>query len=207
LIAGTSVVSAATYFLIAVQQVQFPVAAFSVAIAGSSLGFLPYNLPPARVFLGDAGSLLLGFLLAGLGLHLDLLGGSGLVRSAIPVLVVGVPLFDALVAVAGRIIDGRAIYVRGLDHYSHRLVALGLTTRHVVLLTYGAQIMLAAMAAWLLGASVERSVAALSVLAVAALAALALLLRVPPLSPRGTARAAPRRKPVSSLQSRMRTRR
>jgi UDP-GlcNAc:undecaprenyl-phosphate GlcNAc-1-phosphate transferase len=207
LIAGTSVVGAATFFLIAAQQQQVPAAAFSLAIAGSSLGFLPYNLPPARVFLGDAGSLFLGFLLAGLGLELGLLGGGGLVLSAIPLLVLGVPLLDATLAVAGRCMDGRPIYIGGLDHSSHRLVALGLTVRQVMLLTYGVQIMLAAIAFWLLGASVESSVAVLSVIALAALTALALLLRVPPLSPRETAEAASGTSGSSSRQALMRTRR
>lgn len=191
LIAGVSVVSALTFFLIAVARLDLPVAAFAVAMAGSGLGFLPHNFPPARVFLGDAGSLLLGFLLAGLGLHLDLLGGSGVLRSAVPVLVLGVPLLDALVVIVGRSIGGRPIYIGGLDHYSHRLVALGLTIRAVVWLTYVAQIALAGIALWLLGASVESSVAALSILAVAVLIALVLLLRAPPLSARGKANAAP----------------
>ena len=91
LTAGVSTVAALAFFTIAAARGDYLVASFALAVAGASLGFLFHNLPPATIFLGDAGSLMLGFLLAALGLKLDLVGENGFVRSMVPVLILGVP--------------------------------------------------------------------------------------------------------------------
>jgi UDP-GlcNAc:undecaprenyl-phosphate GlcNAc-1-phosphate transferase len=139
LAAGVTAISAATFFVISAQAGHHLVGAMSLAVAGASLGFLVHNFPPARIFLGDAGTLLFGFLLAAIGLKLDLVGTNGFVRSSIPVLVLGVPLFDMLVVVITRARERRPIYLGGLDHTSHRLARRGLSARTVALLHYFAQ--------------------------------------------------------------------
>lgn len=109
-------------------------AAFTAAIAG----FLIYNFNPASIFMGDCGSLFLGFFLAAAAL-LNLTGGrtSGLVPVlAVPVLILLIPIFDTTLVTVVRKLAGRAVSQGGRDHSSHRLVALGLSERRAVLLLY-----------------------------------------------------------------------
>ena len=105
----------------------------ALAIAGASVGFLPWNVSPARQFLGDAGSLPLGFLLAAAGI----LGtyreaGNVLLVLAAPVFVLGVPILDTTLVTLARKFHGRPVSEGGRDHLSHRLVALGMTERKAV---------------------------------------------------------------------------
>jgi UDP-GlcNAc:undecaprenyl-phosphate/decaprenyl-phosphate GlcNAc-1-phosphate transferase len=127
-------------------NMDYLVAAFAAALAGASLGFLRHNFPPARIFLGDAGSLLLGFLLASLGLLLDLDVSNDVLRIAVQVLILGVPVLDTALVIVARRRAGRPITEGGTDHASHRLVALGLTGREVALVAYAAQIVCSAIA-------------------------------------------------------------
>ena len=106
-------------------------------LAGTSLGFLYYNFNPARIFMGDCGSMLLGFILAvvaimGTGRHVSNL----LVTLAIPVLILGLPIFDTLFVTSSRQARNQPITQGGKDHTSHRLVFLGLSERKAVLLLY-----------------------------------------------------------------------
>ena len=177
-LSGVAAVSALAFFVIAAERGDYLVASFALAVAAASLGFLRYNFPPARIFLGDAGSMLLGFLLAAIGLKLDLVGPTGLARTAIPVLALGVPLFDTLVVVTGRIRDGRSVLRGGTDHSAHRLVAIGLSGHHVALVSYVAQVCLAGVAVWLVDASHAAVVWTVSVTTSVALIVLIGLLRV-----------------------------
>jgi UDP-GlcNAc:undecaprenyl-phosphate GlcNAc-1-phosphate transferase len=140
LASGITAIAAFAYFAIAAPQGDYLVAAFAIALAGASLGFLRHNFPPARIFLGDAGSLLLGFLLATLGLLIDLDVSRDLLRIGVQVLILGVPVLDTALVVVMRRRAGRPITQGGTDHASHRLVALGLSGREVALLLYLAQI-------------------------------------------------------------------
>lgn len=176
---GVAAIAAMAFFAIAAQRGDYLVGALALAVAGASIGFLRYNFPPAKIFLGDAGTLLLGFLLAALGLKLDLVGENGLMRSAVPVLLLGVPIFDMALVVLARLRGGRKVYVGGTDHTSHRLVALGLSTRAVAFVAYGAQLLCAATAVWLLGASAGAGLAAVIAVGLVAVGALTVLLAVP----------------------------
>jgi UDP-GlcNAc:undecaprenyl-phosphate GlcNAc-1-phosphate transferase len=131
LASGVSAITSLAYFAIAAPQGDYLVAAFAAVLAGVSLGFLRHNFPPARIFLGDAGSLLLGFLLACLGLLIDLDVSGGL-RLVIQALIMGVPVFDTALVVAARRRGGRSVIVGSDDHSSHRLARLGLSTRGVL---------------------------------------------------------------------------
>ena len=140
LASGVTAIASLAYFSIAAAQGDYLVASMAAALAGASVGFLRHNFPPARIFLGDAGSLLLGFLLAVLGLLLDLDVANDVVRIGIQALILGVPVFDTALVVASRIRGGRPVLLGGTDHSSHRLAAFGLSPRGVAAVTFGAQL-------------------------------------------------------------------
>lgn len=146
---GISALVAISFFVIAAQRGDHLVGSFALAVAGASLGFLRYNYPPARIFLGDGGSLLLGFLLASLALKLDLVGVDGVIRGTIAVLVLAVPLFDTTLVVVSRIRGRRPIYVGGTDHSAHRLARIGWSHRRVAGVMYLIQSFGCVLAIWL----------------------------------------------------------
>lgn len=104
-------------------------------IAGASLGFLPFNFNPAKIFMGDTGSLLLGYMLA-------VTSVSGMVKSvavvalAIPVFALGLPIFDTTFAIIRRYINKKPIMEADKDHLHHKLMRVGLNQRQTVLIMY-----------------------------------------------------------------------
>jgi UDP-GlcNAc:undecaprenyl-phosphate GlcNAc-1-phosphate transferase len=140
LASGVTAIASLAYFAIAASEGDYLVASMAAALAGVSVGFLRHNFPPARIFLGDAGSLLLGFALAVLSLMLDLDVSNDALRIGVQALILGVPLFDTMLVVASRVRGRRPVFVGGKDHSSHRLAAFGLSGRQVALVTYGAQL-------------------------------------------------------------------
>ena len=136
LLAGTAAIAAGYFFVLAFWQEQWLVALMAVLLAGGCVGFLPYNLGGARIFLGDAGALFIGLLLAAIGIKVDLSGLPPLGRIAVPALILAVPLFDMLLVVVSRRRGGRPVFRGGTDHSSHRLVAVGASPRQAALLTY-----------------------------------------------------------------------
>ncbi|HUQ87603.1 MAG TPA: MraY family glycosyltransferase, partial [Vicinamibacterales bacterium] len=114
--------------------------AFLALIAGAASGFLVYNFPPASIFMGDAGSLTLGFSLAAMALGSRGVRGSRtdvLTVIVAPVFVLLIPIFDTTLVTVARILSGRSPAVGGRDHSSHRLVAIGLSERSAVFLLWG----------------------------------------------------------------------
>lgn len=104
---------------------------------GSVAGFLFFNFPPARIFMGDCGSLFLGFMIAVFSIKGTWHQASNLfLLLATPVLLLGVPIFDTLIVSLQRFMHGRPIYEGGKDHSSHRLVALGWSEKQAVLILY-----------------------------------------------------------------------
>ncbi len=134
--AGTAAICAAFFLLLAAGSGQFLVGALSAALLGASLGFLLYNFNPAQIFMGDAGSLLIGFLLAVIGIKLRFPNLPTRVSWLLPVLVLGVPLFDTALVTISRLRRGRSPFLGGQDHLSHRLLLLGLSRREAVLVLY-----------------------------------------------------------------------
>ncbi len=135
---GVAAIAAGWFLLLSVTNGQFLVAPFAAALLGASLGFLVYNFNPARIFMGDAGSLFLGFMLAAVGVKLRFPGQPDAVTWMIPVLVLGVPVFDMTLVTISRL--RRRVNpwtTAGKDHLSHRLVELGLSHRQAVLAIYG----------------------------------------------------------------------
>lgn len=134
--AGVSAVAAAFMLLLGAINQQFLVAALSAAVLGACLGFLRYNFKPAQIFMGDAGSLFLGFVLAILGLELSFPTRQNIVTWMVPVLILGLPVFDMTLVVISRIRRGVSPNTAGKDHVSHRLVRLGFSQREAVLILY-----------------------------------------------------------------------
>jgi UDP-GlcNAc:undecaprenyl-phosphate GlcNAc-1-phosphate transferase len=102
------------------------VALLVVTLAGSALGFLPFNFPPARVYLGDAGSLTLGFVLAVLSIA-GATKGPAIVAIAIPLVAFGVPVLDTVLAVVRRAARGAPLFQGDREHLHHRLIGLGIS--------------------------------------------------------------------------------
>ena len=135
LTAGISAIAASYLLALGADAGQPAIAALSAALAGGALGFLWHNRPPARIFMGDSGSLFLGFMLAALGLELRFENIQE-VTFFVPVALLAVPILDTLMICAARIRRGHSIFRAGRDHISHRLVAVGISPRGAVALLY-----------------------------------------------------------------------
>ncbi len=118
-------------------QPQLFVAGFLLLLAGSLLGFLWHNRPPARIFMGDAGSYFVGYCLA-VTTILATFSGPGLPRHSIlaPLCILAVPLYDTVSVVCIRLRNGKSVFEGDTNHFSHRLVALGLSKVQAVLTIY-----------------------------------------------------------------------
>ena len=112
------------------------VCAAMMAVAGGCIGFLPYNFYPARIFMGDSGSLFLGFMIAVLSV-VGPLKRSTMVAVVIPVMVLGIPIFDTFFAIFRRVINRRPIMQADKGHLHHHLIASGYGQRRAVLMLYG----------------------------------------------------------------------
>ncbi len=134
---GIAAIAAGQFTLLAAMSGQYLVGALAAALVGATLGFLLYNFNPARIFMGDSGSLFLGFLLASLGIKLRFPENVYIVTWMVPVLVLGVPIFDTTLVFVSRLRRGlNPLTTPGKDHTSHRLVRLGLSQREAVLVLY-----------------------------------------------------------------------
>jgi UDP-GlcNAc:undecaprenyl-phosphate GlcNAc-1-phosphate transferase len=135
--AGVATISAVSLCVIAGINGQFLVAALSAAVAGCAAGFLRHNFHPAKIYMGDAGSLFLGFLLAALAVRLKLVDAPRTVAIFVPLLVLGVALFDTTLVTVNRLRHRRNPMSGGRDHMSHRLVWVGIPVPVSVGLIYG----------------------------------------------------------------------
>jgi len=139
LASGIAVIAAGFLALSFVNTGQFSEALILLIFAAALLGFLVYNSNPASIFMGDCGSMFVGFFLASSAL-INVSGGrsrSFLPVLAVPILVLFIPIFDTTFVTVLRKLSGRAASQGGRDHTSHRLVALGMSERHAVLMLYG----------------------------------------------------------------------
>lgn len=134
---GVGLVSSLTILLSALLQENLPLALAVAPLAGALLGFLRYNFNPASVFLGDSGSLLVGFLLGAYGV-LWTQKTTTMVGLTAPLMVMAVPLFDTAMAVIRRYLRNKPIFGADRDHVHHRLLALGFSPRGVAFVLYGA---------------------------------------------------------------------
>ncbi len=138
LAAGVGAIAASLCLVHAMLSAQWAVAVTAASVAGVCLGFLSYNFPPAKIFMGDSGSHLLGLSLAALSLMGSWYQSTQLLSVlAIPTLVLAVPIFDTCFVAIQRIMHQQHPFSGGTDHVSHRLAILGLSTRQTVVALYG----------------------------------------------------------------------
>lgn len=141
LAAGISSIASLTLLLVALQQNYAGAVVLTAALAGAAIGFLRYNFNPAKIFMGDAGSMFLGYALAAISVH-GVLKSALTVGVVVPVLALALPIFDTAFAIIRRISTGRSIGEADKDHLHHRLLRLGLSHRNTVLVMW-------AISAWL----------------------------------------------------------
>lgn len=134
--AGIAAISSIFFCIIAFLGKDYFTATLAAAIAGSCLGFLGYNFPRARIFMGDAGSLVLGFLLACLAIIGSWETEKITLSLSIPVVILGYPIFDTTLVSIIRITEGRSVFQGGKDHSSHILAYIGLKKKRAVLLIF-----------------------------------------------------------------------
>lgn len=135
LAAGVSGIAAITLFIVSVIRQQDDVAIISVSLVGAIAGFLPYNFNPAKIFMGDTGATFLGFVLAILSIEGTMKSVTAL-AVAIPILVLGLPIFDTMFAIFRRILHGKPIGEADRGHLHHRLLDMGLSHRMAVISLY-----------------------------------------------------------------------
>jgi len=137
---GVACVAGMIFLIVAVQTGQLFVAAMLLAFIGAILGFLVLNFPPASIFMGDAGALFIGYMISVLTVvftfHEPASGRSPLLAMLLPMVILAVPLFDTLSVIAIRAARRRPIFEADKNHFSHRLVALGMSRRQAVLTIY-----------------------------------------------------------------------
>ncbi len=142
LAAGVVFFAAMANLIIALHPWQNFVCLISLILMGATLGFLPYNFSPAKIFMGDAGSLYLGVVLAGSALASNVKGATALSLS-LPLVVLSIPLLDTFLTVVRRGKKGRNFFKADREHIHHRLMRLGFSDRQVVLSVYGLSFLLA----------------------------------------------------------------
>ena len=145
LAAGITAVASAGVFVLAVGSGQPVIATFAAATAGACLGFLAFNKPPASVFMGDSGSLFLGFVLAVITIDVDvaLPTPRGFL---VPLMLLAIPVTDTTMVTVARLRRHRSVLQGGRDHLSHRLVARGTSPRQAVAKLLGLEAILALVA-------------------------------------------------------------
>jgi UDP-GlcNAc:undecaprenyl-phosphate GlcNAc-1-phosphate transferase len=146
LLAGVAAISSIFLFVIAVLHANPVVALVVIALAGAALGFLPYNFNPARIILGDAGSLFIGYVFA----TVSIIGASKTaiaVSVVVPLLVLALPVLDTAAAIVRRATSGKRITEADRGHFHHQLIfRFGLNVRQAVLLLYAVCFVLGAVA-------------------------------------------------------------
>ena len=135
LAAGVSGLAASTIFLVALEQNFFLITILTASIAGAAFGFLFYNTNPARIFMGDSGSLFLGFMLAGISI-IGAMKSAATIALIVPILALGLPILDTTFAIMRRYIGGQPIFKPDKGHLHHRLLKMGFTQRQAVFLMY-----------------------------------------------------------------------
>ncbi len=135
--AGIAAISSGALFVFSLLSGDEALAFCSIVLAGACIGFLLYNFNPARIFMGDCGSMFLGFTLAALSISGTWRHASSLfVTFLVPVVILGIPILDTAFVTFTRKLRGQPISQGGKDHMSHRLVALGFSERTTVLILY-----------------------------------------------------------------------
>lgn len=134
---GAIAIIAASIFLISFDRGQFLVSGLAIITAGATFGFLMWNKFPAKIYMGDAGALFLGMMIAILTIRMDPGVAPAYKSLLIPVLFLAVPIMDTSVAVSSRIYRGISPFTGGRDHLSHRLMRVGLAQKNAAIALWG----------------------------------------------------------------------
>jgi len=139
LAAGISVISSVTLMIVAIITAdggsRTLVIGLSACLAGGAIGFLPYNFNPAKIFMGDTGAMFLGFMLSVISI-MGAMKGAASFSIAVPLLAVGVPIFDTLLAMLRRYLNGKPMMEADKGHLHHRLLEKGFSHKQTVLSIY-----------------------------------------------------------------------
>ncbi len=135
LAAGVSAIMSMSLVFIAITYHEYAIATFGIAIMGACFGFLPFNFNPAKVFMGDTGSTFLGFMLAVLSVR-GMFKSYAVISFAVPILILGLPLFDAVFAMIRRMFSGKSPMVADRGHLHHRLYDMGFSQKQTVFILY-----------------------------------------------------------------------
>jgi len=149
LAAGSALFSTFIVFVVAISSGSLLVSLLTIALAGAILGFLRFNFNPATIFLGDSGSLFIGFMLSALALE-GAQKAPTAIAVAIPVVSFGLPILETTLSVLRRLISGRPLFTADREHIHHKLLQQGLSPRQVVIALYAVSAIFAVLSLFLL---------------------------------------------------------
>ena len=132
---GVSSIAAITMLAVALLTGNMPIAITMAALAGACIGFMPYNLNPAKIFMGDTGSTFLGYMLATVSI-MGLFKFSAVISFAVPFLILGLPIFDTANAIIRRVAAGRSPMSPDRGHVHHKLIDMGFNQKQAVAILY-----------------------------------------------------------------------
>lgn len=135
LAAGVSAIAAMSLLVLALQGNRLDAATLALALIGACIGFLRYNFHPASIFMGDSGALFLGFALAVISL-MGVMKSTATIALAVPLLIIGVPIFDTASAIVRRLLHSRPIQEADKGHIHHRLLGRGFNQTQTVMIIY-----------------------------------------------------------------------
>ena len=135
LASGVSMICAISMFFITYNMGRYEVSMVCALVAGACLGFLPFNFNPAKIFMGDTGALYLGFMLSYISIS-GFLKQAAILMIFVPVLILGVPVFDTAFAMVRRKLSGKSMVEADKGHLHHRLLKMGLNQRQTVVILY-----------------------------------------------------------------------
>ena len=133
---GISALAGFGFAVIGLQNDQYFVAAFGLVLSGACIGYLFWNWNPAKIYMGDAGALFIGIILAALAVRVDPVSVNGATAFFVPICVLALPILDTTTVVIDRLRRGVSPFEGGLDHLSHRLRRKGLSVRQAVSTLY-----------------------------------------------------------------------
>ena len=136
LAAGVAMISSLSLMLVASKFGYGEITILSAIVAGACLGFLPFNFNPAKIFMGDTGALFLGFMLAAISIE-GVMKSVATIAVIVPILILGVPIFDTTFAIFRRLLNGQSIMAADKGHLHHRLLNKGFSQKKTVLILYG----------------------------------------------------------------------
>jgi UDP-GlcNAc:undecaprenyl-phosphate GlcNAc-1-phosphate transferase len=134
LAASLSIVISLSLFILSYLNDQYLVAALCIAVFAACIGFLFWNRRPASIYLGDAGALYLGFLLAAISIRVDVNSDTEIIRVLVPLLIFAIPVIDIAQVVTCRVVKGTSPFEGGRDHLSHLLLSKGFSEGKVLTL-------------------------------------------------------------------------